>query len=284
MDRAGSRLQLSGMTTSRRPYPSDVSDEGWALVAPHLTLLPEDAAQRRHEPRETFDGLRYVVRTGAPWRRTPHDLPPWAAVYQQARRWLVAGRFEMLVHDLRAALRLAAGRAEEPSAAVPDSRTPRSTPESGARAGYDGAEREKGSKLHLAAGTLGHPLAPHVTPATADDRAEVGRLAAAVQEATGESVGVASVDQGHAGGRPAAAAKEHGIALEVVRLAGAERGFVLLPRRRVAGRTFAWTTRSRRLVRDHERLPQTLADLHVVASVCIMLRQAAAYAAVHNSL
>lgn len=253
-------------------------------MAPYLTLLPGDASQRAHPLREVFNGLRHIVKTGAPWRWMPHDLPPWAAVYQQARRWLQAGCFEALVDDLRTVLRLAAGRKAGPSAAVLDSRTLRSTPESGARAGWDGAKRKRGAKLHLAVDTLGHLLAAHVTPATTNDRAEVGRLAAAVQAATGESVGLAYVNQGYTGERPAAAAREHGIELEVVRLPEAKRGFVLLPRRWLAERTFAWTTRFRRLVRDYERLPRTLADLHVVALACLMLRQAADYALVHNSL
>src|SRR4051794_18987622 len=158
------------MTTSRKPYPSDVSDEEWALAAPYLALLPEDAGQRTHRLREVFDGLRYLVRYGVPWRALPNDLPPWHAVYDQAQRWLRAGSFEMLAHDLRAVLRLAAGRGEEPSAAVLDSRTLRSTPESGARAGWDGHKRTRGSKLHLAVDTLGHLLALRVTPADANDR------------------------------------------------------------------------------------------------------------------
>jgi len=134
-----------------------------------------------------FNGLRYVVKTGAPWRWMPHDLPPWAAVYQPAQRWLAAGCFEALAEDLRAVLRLAAGRASQPTAAVLDSRPLRSSPESGERAGYDGAKRKKGSKLHLAVDTLGHLLALHVTPADADDRAQVGRLTQAVQEGRSRS-------------------------------------------------------------------------------------------------
>jgi transposase len=267
------------MSTSRTAYPSDVSDDEWALVAPYLTLLPENAGQREHGLREVFNGLRYIVKTGAPWRWMPHDLPPWAAVYQQARRWLSAGCFEHLAAGLRAVLRLAAGREPEPSAAVPDSRTLRSSPESGERAGYDGAKRKRGSKVHLAVDTLGHPLALHVTPADADDRAAAGRLAAAVQAATGESVDLAYVDQGHTGEKPAAAAREHGIALEAVKLPEAKRGFVLLPRRSVVERSFAWATRFRRLVKDHERYASALAGLHLVAFVCLLLRQAAQLAA-----
>jgi len=198
-----------------------VSDEEWALVAPYLTLLREDAGQREHALREVFNGLRYVVRSGCPWRLMPHDLPPWFAVYQRAQRWL------------------AAGRAPEPSAAVLDSWTLRPSPESGERAGYDGAKRKKGSKLHMAVDTLGHLLALHVTPADADDRAQVGQLAKAVQAATGESVEIAFVDQGYTGEKPAAAARAHGIALEVVKLPEAERGFALLPRRWLVERSFA---------------------------------------------
>jgi transposase len=171
-------------------------------------------------------------------------------------------------------LRLASGRAPEPTAAVLDSRTLRSSPESGERAGYDGAKRKKGSKLHMAVDTLGHLLALHVTPADADDRAQVGRLAKTVQVATGESVEVA-FDQGYTGEKPATAAREYGIALEVVKLPEAKRAFVLLPRRWGVERSFAWATRFRRLVKDYERYASTLADLHLVAFVCLMLRQAA---------
>lgn len=263
----------------RKPYPSDVSDDEWSLVAPYLTLLPEAAGQREHSLREVFNGLRYVLKTGAPWRWMPNDLPPWAAVYQQAQRWLAAGCFDALADDLRAVLRLAQGRTADPSAAILDSRTLRSSPESGERAGYDGAKRKRGSKLHMAVDTLGHLLALHVTPASADDRAEVGRLTEAVQEATGQSVELAYVDQGYTGERATKAAGMHGIALEVVKLPEAKKGFVLLPRRWVVERSFAWATRFRRLVRDYERYADTLADMHRIAFVCLMLKQAAQLAA-----
>src|ERR1700681_2453143 len=105
------------MTVSRKPYPSDVSDEEWYLVAPYLALVREDAGQRQHPLRELFNGLRYVIRYGIAWRAITNDLPPWAAVYQQTQRWMAAGCFETLAHDLRAVLRLAAGREAEPSAA-----------------------------------------------------------------------------------------------------------------------------------------------------------------------
>ena len=140
---------------ARKPYPTTVTDEEWAFVAPYLTLMREDAPQREHDLREVFNGLRWVVRAGAPWRMMPRDLPPWEVVYQQTQRWVRAGVFEAMVHDLRELLRMCQGRAPEPTATVIDSRTLQSTPESGHRAGYDGAKRRRGSKVHMAVDTLG---------------------------------------------------------------------------------------------------------------------------------
>jgi transposase len=162
-----------------------------------------------------------------------------------------------------------------PTAAIIDSRTLRSNPDSGTRAGYDGAKRKRGSKLHLAVDTLGHLLALRVTPASVDDRAEVGRLAEAIQDATGETVTLAYVDQGYTGKKAAQPALAQGIAPHVVTLPQAKRGFVLLPRRWVVHRSFAWATRCRRLVKDYERYASTPAGFHVIAFVCIMLKQAA---------
>jgi transposase len=253
---------------TKTPYQSDSSDDEWAFVAPYLSLLPQEAVQRRHDLRRVFDALKWIAWTGAPWRALPHDFPPWAIVYQQAMRWLGAGVFEAMVHDLRVLLRDFAGRKKRPTAAILDSRTLQSTPESGPRAGYDGAKRKKGSKVHAAVDTLGHLLALHVTAADEQDRAQVEELAKAVQEATGESVELAYVDQGYTGEEPAEAAEEHGISLEVVKQPEAKRGFVLLPRRWVVERDFAWASRFRRLVKDYERLPTTVAGLHFVAFAC----------------
>jgi transposase len=273
------------MNTQRKPYPSDVSDPEWCFVAPSLTLMSLDAPQRDHDLREVFNGLRWLVRSGSAWRMLPHDLPPWAAVYQQTRRWLDAGSFDAIVHDLRAVLRLAAGRDAEPTATIFDSRTLQSSVESGERAGYDGYKRKRGSKVHLAVDTLGHLLALHVTPADEQDRAQVGMLAAAVQRETGDHVTLAYVDQGYTGETPAAEAEAHGMTLEVVKMAEAKRGFVLLSRRWVVERSFAWMARFRRLARDYERLPETLAGLHLVAFVFLMLQSIVVHAfPVHNTL
>jgi len=258
---------------NRKAYPSDVSDEEWAFVAPYLTLMIEAAPQRIYPLREVFNGVRWLTRGGAAWRMLPHDLPPWHVVYDQNQRWQRAGVFERIVHDLRTLLRLADGRAAGPSAAIFDSRTLQSSPESGVRAGYDGAKRKRGSKVHMAVDTLGHLLTLLVTPANAQDRAQVEQLATQVQAVTGETVELAYVDQGYTGKAPAQAAAAHGIQLEVVKLPHAKKGFVLLPRRWVGERSFAWIARFRRLARDYERLPATLAGLHFLAFVTLLLHR-----------
>ena len=256
---------------TRTNYPSDLSDEEWAFCARYLTLMREDAPQRDYPLRATFNALRYMVRAGCPWRMMPNDLPPWYSVQQQAQRWIRAGCFEAMAQDLRKVLRLLAGRHTEPSAVILDGRTLQSTPESGARAGYDGHKRKKGSKVHAAVDTLGHLLALKVTAANEQERAQVADLVEEVQQATGENVEVAFVDQGYTGEEPAEQAAKRGIRLIVVKLEEAKKGFVLLPRRWVVERSFAWAVRFRRLAKDYERLPSSLAGLHWLAFLILML-------------
>jgi transposase len=259
------------MSQTRKSYKSDVSDAEWEFLVPYLTLMREDASQRDYSLRDVFDALRYVVRTGCQWDYLPHDFPPWTAVYQQARRWIAAGVFEAITHDLRMILRLVDERDAQPTAAILDARTLQSTPESGGRAGFDGAKKKHGSKVHVAVDTLGHLLALKVTAANEQERAQVAELTAKLQEVTGRTVEVAFVDQGYTGEAPADAAQTNGIRLEVVKHTQAKRGFVLLPRRWVVERSFGWLGRFRRLARDYERLTETLAGWHWLAFLTVLL-------------
>ena len=269
---------------ARKNYPSDISDAEWEFVAPYLTLMTQDAPQRRYALRELFDAVRWLARAGAQWRMLPGDLPPWTAVYQQFRRWLDAGCFEHIVHDLRQLIRIVEGKDPNPTAVIFDGRTLRSTPESGSRAGFDGHKMTQGSKVHLAVDTLGLLLALVVTPANEQERAQVGELAAAVQKETGNHVQIAFVDQGYTGPNPAEAAREHGMELQVVRLPGTKNGFVLLPRRWVVERSNSWLSRARRLARDYERLPEVLNGLHYFVFVTLMLARLLTDHKVHNSV
>jgi transposase len=262
------------MNTTRKSYPSDVSDTEWEFLLPYLSLMREDAPQREYPLRDLFNAARYVIRTGCQWRFLPHDLPPWTAVYQQARRWVRAGVFEQIAHDLRAIVRFLNERQPEPTATIFDGRTLQSTPESGERAGYDGAKKKKGSKVHAAVDTLGNLLALKITAADEQERAQVAELAERVQEVTGSTVEIAYVDQGYTGEDAAQQAEQAGITLTVVKHKEAKKGFVLLPRRWVVERTFGWLGRFRRLARDYERLTETLAGWHWLAFVALLLAQA----------
>jgi transposase len=268
-------LQLAwhfeAMGTTRKSYPSDVSDAEWEFLVPFLTLMREDAPQRDYPMRDLFNAVRYVVRTGCQWRYLPHDFPPWSAVYQQARRWIDAGVFEAITHELRVIVRMIEDRASHPSGVIFDGRTMQSTPESGARAGFDGHKKKKGSKIHAAVDTLGNLLALTVTPANENERSQVQELAARVQEVANEKVEIAFVDQGYTGEEAAVAASDEGIRLIVVKHNEPKRGFLLLPRRWVVERTFGWLGRFRRLARDYERLTTTLKGWHWLASLVILL-------------
>jgi len=267
---------------TRKSYPSDVTGDEWEFASPYLTLMRADAKQRDHSLRDVLDALRWVVKTGAQWRYLPGDFPPWPAVYQQARRWLAAGCFEAMAHDLRELLRIAVRRNPSPSAVILDGRTLQSTPESGSRAEFDGHKMRNGSKVHIAVDTLGYLLALQVTTGKEQERHQVADLASAVQEATGQTVTLAYADQGYTGDQVVADAAAHGIRLEVVKPDGitksskakkAKKGFVLLPRRWVVERSFAWAGRFRRLARDYERLSATLSGWHWVAFVLLMLHR-----------
>ena len=255
---------------SNQAYPSDISDEEWAFVAPYLVLMNEDAPQRKYPLRGLFNALRYWSRTGCGWRYLPHDLPPWATVYQQWTRWRDARCLEAMTADLREIVRLIEGRSPTPTASIVDSRTLQSTPESGSRAGYDGGKRRKGSKAHIAVDTLGNLLSVCISPANEQDRQHLETVLAAAQETTGGTLVVNWADQGYTGAEALAAAERQDIELLLVKRPTDAKGFVLLPRRWVVERTFGWQARFRRLSRDYERLASSLKQLHFLVTTVLL--------------
>jgi transposase len=241
-----------------------------ALGAPSLPRITAEAPQRAHSLREGCNGRRGLGRAGAAWRMLPLALPPGPTGSQQSPRWLQAGAFEALVPALRAVLRLAQGRKAAPSAAILARRPLQSTPESGTRAGDEGAKRRRGATVQRAGEMLGPLLAAHVTAANEHERRHVRALAATGQEGTGAAVALAWVDQGSPGAQAAQDAETHQRQLDVVQLPEAKKGCVLRPKRWVVERSHAWAARFRRLARDDARLAATLAGLPFVA--CALLR------------
>lgn len=203
----------------------------------------------------------------------PHDLPPWQTVGPQPQRGGRAEVFEAITQARRMRLRALTGRAPQPTAAILDGRTRPSRLARGARAGYDGAKRRAGSTVHGAVDRLGHLLALTGTPANEQARAQGPALAAAVQAAPDERGAVALVAQGYPGPDAAEAAAAPGLRLSVVKLPGAQQGFVLLPRRWVGARSLAWAARCRRLARAYARLAAPLRGLQLRAFTILMLRR-----------
>lgn len=255
---------------ARTGYPTDLDDETYQFMLPYLLLTKEDAAQRKYPIRDVLNALFWMVRSGAPWEYLPNDFPPAEVVRQQAQRWFDHHCFEDMVHDLRIMTRVQQKKNAQPTAVIIDSRTLQSTPESGSRAGYDGAKKKKGTKIHLVVDTLGDLLTVLATPANEQDRAQVGQLCKEVQHLTGVNVEVAFVDQGYTGKKPAQQAAEQGVELIVVKHHEAKKGFILLPRRWVVERSFGWLSRFRRLGRDLERLSSTLVGFHFVAFAILL--------------
>jgi transposase len=229
------------MAGIHKPYPSDVNDEKWSRVLPYLTLMGEGAPQRQHSLREPFNGPRYVIRYGIAWRAMPNDLPPWFAVYQQSQRWLAAGVFEALAHDLRALLRVASGRPAELTAAI---------------IGVAHCARRRRAARAL-----------DMTAASANvARNSIGRSIRwdiSWRRMSPRRMWMTS-------GRSKRKAPNSASSNAPMR----KKGFVLLPKRWVVEISFAWATRCRRLIKDYERYAETLAGLHVVAFACRMLKRA----------
>jgi len=221
---------------TRRPYPSDVSDEEWAFIAPYLSLLPQTAAPRRHDLREVFNALRWMVRAGAPWRMLPVHFPPWEAVYQQTRRWMAA-RFSTPA-SMTSACSYVWRRGGNHSRAWRLATAARcARPWRVASAGVDGHKQVRGSKVHAVVDSMGTLLALAVTPANEAERRQVAALAQQVQEVTSGRVEVLYADAAYTGDETAVAAEEQGMCLVVVKRPEASKGFVLLPQRWVVERT-----------------------------------------------
>ena len=236
------------------------------------TLLRGDAAQRLCPLREWFDAVRSLGKAGCPWRWLPPTIcrpgrpcssrPNAGARRAALRRWCT-----ICASGYGCSTSAAPGRPPRSWMGAPC----RSAQKAVSKPVTTATSAKKGSKVHVAVDTPGHLLAVLVNPANEQERVQVGELAKQVQEATQRSVHLAYVDQGYTGQTVANAAAEQGIELEVVKLAEAKRGFVLLPRRWVVERSFAWLARFRRLSRDDERLPSTLAGLHWLAFTSLLL-------------
>jgi transposase len=248
--------QGGAVSSPRRGYPSDLTDQQWALIEP---LLPEPASEGRrekHPRREVVNALLYVVRSGCPWRFLPADLPPWQTVYWYFTRWEQAGVTENVLAVLRVKARAAQGRAAEPTAGVIDSQSVKGADTVGRDTrGYDAGKKINGRKRFIVTDTLGLLVTVWVLAASWQDRdGAKGALVAASLAAP--SMRHLFADSGFAGRLVDWARDTVNTTLEIVRKPAEQKGFAVHPRRWVVERTLAWLTAHRRLARDYERIPE----------------------------
>ena len=253
----------------RKNYPTDLTDEQWEMVRPLLPKAKPGGRPRSVDLREVLDGVLYVVRGGVPWRMLPNDLPPWGTVHYYYRRWRLDGTWDRVVEVLRTRLRHADGRRKSPSAAIVDSQTVRTA--AGGVRGYDAGKRTPGRKRHIVVDTLGFLLAVVVHSASVQDRDGV-KLVLARLEGRFPRLRLIWADAAYEAA--VGWAREFaGWILELVRKPDDQKGFVVLPRRWVVERTFAWLMNSRRLARDYERLVESSEAMVKVSMIHLMLKR-----------
>lgn len=259
----------------RKRYTSDLSDEQWALVEPLIPPQRTGGNKRTTDMREVVNAILYLTKNGCAWRDLPGDFPAWETVYDYFGRWRDDGTWQAIYETLHRRWRKSVGRQETPSAAVIDSQSVQAAEEAESR-GSDTNKRVKGRKRHLMVDTEGLPVAVVVTDASANDKRGARLLLAAVEHVL-PRLKKLWADGAYESGPLSEEARDRGIDLEVVKRSEEDKaaGFVVVPRRWVVERTFAWLLRCRRLCRDFERLARTVESLIYVAMTRLLLNRLA---------
>jgi putative transposase len=259
---------------SRTPYPSDLTNTQWKLIAPLIPAVKPGGRPRKYDMREVISALLYLNREGCSWRALPHDLPHWRTCYNFFRSFEADGTWDKLVAALRVEVRTKLGRDPTPSGGCLDSQSAK-TAHGGAAVGTDGAKNVRGRKRHLVTDTLGLLLVVLVTAANCDDGETAPDLLTELRADEFPRLSVLWADSKYRNNNlDAWLAGQTRLRVEVTSKPGGQKGFKPLPKRWVVEQTFAGLIRSRRLVRDFERLPETSAAMVKLSSVHRMARRA----------
>jgi putative transposase len=259
--------------STRRPYPSDLTDAQWELVRPLLPPPPGGGRPRTVDLRAIVDAILYVAKNGCAWRAAPHDFPPEGTVRHYFHAWRRSGVWERLVDALRHEVRRREGKEDEPTAAIIDSQSIKGSRTSGWR-GYDAGKKVQGTKRHLLVDTMGLLLCVVVHAANIQDR-DGAKAVFARAKAKCADIRLVWADGGYAGRLIAWLRQFCGWALEIVKRNEAVKGWQLLPRRRVVERTISWLNGYRRLSRDDEYGPETSEAFIQIAMIHLMLHRLA---------
>jgi len=262
------------MARQAKRYPSDTSDEQWALIEPLLPQVKTGGRPEKHPRRAVVDAILYVVRTGCSWRQLPADFPPWQTVYWYFARWEEAKATEKILPVVREQLRLQEGRNAEPSAGLIDSQSVKGADTVGRESrGYDAGKKINGRKRFIVTDTLGLLLAVVVVTAGLQDRD--GAKPVLLETYLRTRVRFVFADGAFAGRLLDWAQTLLRTTLHIVRKPAEQRGFAVIPRRWAVERTFAWLTAHRRLARDYERDPAISEAMIRWAAINTMTRRIA---------
>jgi putative transposase len=259
----------------RKPYTTDLSDAEWNCLRSYLPTPKAEERLRTHSLRDVLDAIFYIVRSGCAWRLLPHDFPPWSSVYYHFRRFRLSGLCSLILEVLRADGRKRAGKDPQPTAAIMDSQSVKTTEESAHPSGYDAHKNVKGRKRHLVVDTLGLLLSVYVSPAEVQDRGGAQGLLAGLKALLPRLKKIWA-DGAYTGEKLAGWCKEQGgWDLEIVERSAGTEGFVILPHRWIVERTLGRLMRNRRLSKDYERLVQTSESFIEVAMIRLIMRRPA---------
>ena len=285
-----------------RRYPSDLTDEEWHLVEPHLPAPKKRGRPRLHSPREILDAVFYVLKSGCQWRMLPRNFPPWKTVFHYFRRWRIDGLWERLNRVLRRRLREMLGREPEPSAGIVDSQSAKTTGVGGEQRGFDGGKKVRGRKRHILVDTEGLVVEARVHSARVPDQDGIRRLLEPARSRL-PRLSYLWADAGYRGSGKEWVQEALGVEVEIVNRSpkppsekvlrvwarewfkeGREMdlgklpkrpSFENLPRRWVAERTFAWISHNRRMGKDYECLCATGEAWMYAAMTRLMVRRLA---------